>query len=101
MNNVRDEIAKIIDPMAAEMLGRVTASHAVNLANEHAWSMALTKADSILSLFSQERERGERMERALEEARDLLLERTRGSHARSPGHNARLVIDAALSKGAG
>lgn len=35
--------------------------------------------------------------KALEEARDLLLERLRGSPARSPSHNARLVIDQALS----
>lgn len=33
---------------------------------------------------------------ALTEARDLLLERTHGSPARSAAHNARLVIDAAL-----
>ena len=32
----------------------------------------------------------------LREARDLLLERTQGSPARSAAHNARLVIDAAL-----
>jgi hypothetical protein len=35
---------------------------------------------------------------ALKEARDLLMERKYGSAARSPGHNARLVIDAALSE---
>lgn len=33
----------------------------------------------------------------LEYARDLLMERRYGSPARSPGHNARLVIEAALS----
>jgi hypothetical protein len=36
--------------------------------------------------------------KALEEARDLLLEIKQGSHARSPNHNARLVIEAALAK---
>lgn len=34
--------------------------------------------------------------KALEEARDLLLERVQGSPARSAGHNARLVIEATL-----
>lgn len=36
------------------------------------------------------------LEGALEEARDMLLERVHGNPARSSGHNARLVIDAAL-----
>lgn len=35
---------------------------------------------------------------ALREARDLLMERRYGNPARSPGHNARLEIEAALSK---
>lgn len=35
---------------------------------------------------------------ALREARDLLLERIQGSPARSAGHNARLVIQAAIAK---
>ncbi len=35
--------------------------------------------------------------KALEEACDLLAERKYGSPARSPGHNARLVLDAAIS----
>lgn len=34
---------------------------------------------------------------ALEEARDLLLERKHGNPARSAGHNARLTIESALS----
>lgn len=38
----------------------------------------------------------ERLRAALAEARDLLLEIKQGGHARSPNHNARLVIDAAL-----
>ena len=33
----------------------------------------------------------------LEHARDLLMERVHGNPARSPGHNARLVIDAILA----
>jgi len=41
----------------------------------------------------------ERLRAALTEAVDLLLERTYGSPARSAGHNARLVLQAAL-KGA-
>jgi hypothetical protein len=34
---------------------------------------------------------------ALEEARDLLMERIYGNPARSPGHNARLVIEGVLA----
>jgi len=41
----------------------------------------------------------DRLRGAMTEAVDLLLERTYGSPARSPGHNARLVLQAAL-KGA-
>ena len=43
------------------------------------------------------RSRSETLEAALRDARDLLLERVQGSPARSAAHNARLVIDAALS----
>ena len=39
----------------------------------------------------------DRYEKALREACDLLAERTYGSPARSPGHNARLTLEAALS----
>jgi hypothetical protein len=35
---------------------------------------------------------------AMREACDLLAERTYGSPARSPGHNARLTLEATLSK---
>jgi hypothetical protein len=38
----------------------------------------------------------DRLREAMTEAIDLLLERTYGSPARSPGHNARLVLQAAL-----
>ena len=41
----------------------------------------------------------ERLRAALTEAVDLLLERTYGSPARSAGHNARLVLQAALKSG--
>jgi len=34
---------------------------------------------------------------ALEEVRDLLMERRHGNPARSPGHNARLAVEALLS----
>ena len=36
------------------------------------------------------------MKLLLEEARDLLMERKHGNPARSPGHNARLVIEEAI-----
>ena len=35
--------------------------------------------------------------RLLEEARDMLMERIYGNPARSPGHNARLKIEKAIS----
>jgi hypothetical protein len=38
---------------------------------------------------------------ALKEARDLLRERTHGNPARSAGHNARLVIEAAIAAAEG
>jgi hypothetical protein len=38
----------------------------------------------------------ERLRVAMREACDLLAERTYGSEARSPGHNARLKLEAAL-----
>ncbi|MHB1208049.1 MAG: hypothetical protein ACYCZX_20970 [Rhodospirillaceae bacterium] len=36
------------------------------------------------------------LRKAIKEACDLLAERTQGSHARSPGHNARLLLERAL-----
>lgn len=41
-------------------------------------------------------ERVERLSAAMQEAADLLAERKHGSAARSPGHNARLCLEAAL-----
>lgn len=41
-------------------------------------------------------ERVKALEEAAREAIDLLAERKYGSHARSPGHNARLVLERAL-----
>lgn len=38
---------------------------------------------------------------ALKQARDLLLERKHGNPARSAGHNARLIIQAAIAKADG
>lgn len=39
----------------------------------------------------------ERLRAAMKESCDLLAERTHGSPARSPGHNARLCLEAALA----
>jgi ribA/ribD-fused uncharacterized protein len=47
----REEIARVIDPVAAEMAGRVTASVAVNHAYAEEWQIALTKADTIRALY--------------------------------------------------
>jgi len=41
----------------------------------------------------------DRLRGAMTEAVDLLLERTYGSPVRMPGHNARLVLQAALKSG--
>lgn len=38
------------------------------------------------------------LEKAIKDACDLLAERTRGSSARSPGHNARLLLQGTLKK---
>lgn len=38
----------------------------------------------------------DRLRMAMQEAADLLAERRYGNSARSPGHNARLVLEAAL-----
>lgn len=40
-----------------------------------------------------------RLKEAIKEASDLLAERIYGSPARSPGHNARVVMEYALAKG--
>jgi hypothetical protein len=42
----------------------------------------------------------ERLRNAMKEACDLLAERKYGSPARSPGHNARLCLEAALEPAA-
>lgn len=44
------------------------------------------------------KERCERYAQAMKEACDLLAERTYGSPARSPAHNARLRLESALQK---
>lgn len=49
---MREDVARAIDPVAAEMQGRETASVAFNRANEDAWAHALTKADAILDAVS-------------------------------------------------
>jgi len=74
-------IDTIKDVMNAKALGAVVACSFIGLQNN------LASATS----------RAERLEAALRDARDLLLERVQGSPARSAAHNARLVIDAALS----
>jgi hypothetical protein len=40
----------------------------------------------------------ERLRAAMQDACELLAERTQGSGARSPGHNARLRLEAALEQ---
>lgn len=59
-------------------------------------------ADQIEALFKQFRDQvspvvpAEGLVAAMREAIDLLTERKQGSSARSPGHNARLVLESAL-----
>ncbi len=43
-------------------------------------------------------EENDRLMSAMREACDLLAERTQGSAARSPGHNARLLLEAAVGR---
>jgi hypothetical protein len=49
-----------------------------------------------IELHKQTQDENERLRAAMKEACDLLAERTHGSPARSPGHNARLRLEAAL-----
>jgi hypothetical protein len=51
----------------------------------------------LAALSSQPEERGGDVLLLLNEARDLLMERVHGSPARSPAHNARLVVEAAIA----
>jgi len=47
------------------------------------------------------RNRVNNLREAMQECVDLLLERTQGSAARSPGHNARLRLEQALAANSG
>lgn len=49
---MREDVARVIDPIAAEMQGRETASVAFNRATEDQWARALTKADAILDALT-------------------------------------------------
>lgn len=57
-------------------------------------ALELLLGQRLAALLQQQRE----LVDAMKEACDLLAERKYGSHARSPGHNARLTLEAALSK---
>lgn len=52
-------------------------------------------ADGLLALCIHHENKIERLRVAMTEACDLLAGRTQGSAARSPGHNARLLLEAA------
>jgi hypothetical protein len=56
--------------------------------------------EGVTSMREVDTAKNDRLRAAMTEAVDLLLERTYGSPARSPGHNARLVLQAALKAGA-
>lgn len=49
MTTERERIARIIDPEAAEMVGRKTVSKMIKRANESDWAVALAKADAIIA----------------------------------------------------
>lgn len=55
------------------------------------------QALSLLDLLAAQAARIEELEGAARLACDLLAERTHGSSARSPGHNARLELEAVLT----
>jgi hypothetical protein len=46
----REQVAKVIDPIAAEFHDRPTVSKSLNAVNRDAWAHALSKADAILAL---------------------------------------------------
>ena len=51
--------------------------------------------DTVLGWDMEHRE-NDRLRAAMRKAWDLVTERTSGNPARSPGHNARLILEAAL-----
>lgn len=59
---------------------------------------ALQEVERLLNRAhpSPPKDRVRALEAAMKRACDLLVERTYGSRARSPGHNARLELEAAL-----
>jgi hypothetical protein len=62
------------------------------------WTMKPSSLNRLLDAArSHESERVKGLVEAAQLACDLLAERTYGSAARSPGHNARLALEAALS----
>jgi hypothetical protein len=75
---------------AAETEGYIAQHKAEKLRREIAEEKLIADATTLL------RAQNDRLVQALEEASDLLAERKYGSPARSPAHNARNLIDAAL-----
>ena len=72
--------------------------------NGSAWVALPSDAEVLAELLAEARSRAEAAEalladtdRAMRIACDLLAERIQGSRARSPGHNARLILEAAIS----
>lgn len=59
------------------------------------------RAFSLAELVSLAARAGDDLRVAMREACDLLAERKHGSPARSPGHNARLVLESALARDPG
>lgn len=54
---------------------------------------------TAFNIAVSEQEQNKKLRAAMQEACDLLAERTHGNTARSAGHNARLRLEAALNAG--
>lgn len=96
MTTERERIARIIDPEAAEMVGRKTVSKMIKRANESDWAVALAKADAIIAA----RQPSEGMVEGMAEALRLVLPMAKGYAAANPvGSNQRYIeiAEAALS----
>ena len=86
----------------AAVLSLLTRIEALEAERDYAWSemknaQAYWRAETAHAEAAEAQR--DRMREAAIEACDLLAERIYGSPARSPGHNARVILESALSQG--
>lgn len=98
----REKVARTarVGPDAANPNNRRLFVDGQQWAKVYGWDKASVEARSaalIEALTSPTERDVAGLRELLEEARDLLMERRHGNNARSPGHNARLVIEHALT----